>query len=104
MKKKFSKKELEYFTKGDPLYPDDDSKVKRLYEEKEKYLRFLGATDENIEQGDDLVPEEFWWHACDLVAGLAQELIDEREKKYNHWMDFVESIEAEIKQLKKLNK
>ena len=28
--KKFSKKELEYFTQGDPLYPDDKNKVKKL--------------------------------------------------------------------------
>jgi hypothetical protein len=100
-KKKFSQKELEYFTNGDPLYPDDKSKVKRLYKEKDEYLRSLGATDEDIEIGNDLCPEEFWFNACDIVADLAQELLDERERKYDHWMAFIESIEGEIKQLKR---
>jgi hypothetical protein len=104
-KKKFSKKELQYFTKGYPLYPDDKAKLNRLYKEKEQYLKSLGATDEEIEQGDDLCPEEFWFNACDIVADLAQELLDERERKYDHWMVFIEGIEGEIKQLKKeLNK
>ena len=100
-KKKFSQRELEYFTKGDPLYPDDKAKLKRLYKEKEDYLRFIGANDRDIEEGDDLCPEEFWFNACDIVADLAQELLDERERKYDHWMAFIESIEGEIKQLKR---
>jgi hypothetical protein len=102
---KFSKKELEYFTKGDPLYPDDKDKVEKLYKEKEDYLRSLGATDDDIDTGSNLCPEEFWWHACDVVADLAQELLDEKERKYDHWMSFIEGIEGEIKQLKReLNK
>jgi len=100
-KKKFSQKELDYFTNGYPLYPDDTAKLKRLYEEKEEYLRSIGATDEQIEEGDDLCPEELWFNACDIVADLAQELLDERERKYDHWMAFIESIEGEIKQLKR---
>lgn len=98
---KFSKKELEYFSQGDPLYPDGKGIVASLYAKKEKYLRSIGATDEDIEEGDDLCPEEFWWHACDIVAALAQELLDERERKYDHWMEFVKSIESEVKTLKK---
>jgi hypothetical protein len=100
-KKKFSQKELEYFTNGDPLYPDDKAKLKRLYKEKDEYLKSLGATDEDLEIGNDLCPEEFWFNACDIVADLAQELLDERERKYDHWMAFIESIEGEIKQLKR---
>ena len=98
---KFSKKELEYFSQGDPLYPDDKDKVKFLYAEKEKYLRSIGATDKDIEEGDDLCPEEFWWYACDIVALLAQELLDEREKKYDKLIDHIEDIERELKYLKK---
>jgi hypothetical protein len=101
MKKKFSKKELEYFTEGNVLFPDDKKVLKDLYKEKEEYLRSLGATDEQIEEGDDLCPEEFWFNACDIVAALAQELLDERERKYDQWMEFVKSIEGEIKTLKK---
>jgi len=101
MKKKFSKKELEYFTNGDPLYPDNEKVLKDLYAKKEEYLRFIGATDGDIEEGDDLCPEEFWWHACDIVAALAQELLDERERKYDHWMEFVKNIEDEVKTLKR---
>ena len=100
-KKKFSQKELEYFTYGNPLYPDDKAKVKRLYKEKDEYLKSIGATDKDIEIGNDLCPEEFWFNACDIVADLAQELLDERERKYDHWMAFIESIEGEIKQLKR---
>jgi hypothetical protein len=100
-KKKFSQRELEYFTKGDPLYPDDKAKLKKLYEEKEEYLRSIGATDEQIEEGDDLCPEEFWFNACDIVADLAQELLDEREKKYDKLMGPIEDIERELKYLKK---
>ena len=98
---KFSKEELEYFTNGDPLYPDDKDIITSLYAKKEEYLRSIGATDGDIEEGDDLCPEEFWWHACDIVAALAQELLDERERKYAHWMEFVKSIEGEVKTLKK---
>ena len=98
---KFSKKELEYFTKGDPLYPDDKGIVASLYAEKEKYLRSIGATDEDIEEGDDLCPGEFWFHACDIVALLAEELLDEREKKYDKLMEPIEDIERELKYLKK---
>jgi|688.fasta_scaffold1285659_1 hypothetical protein len=98
---KFSKEELEYFTNGDPLYPDDKDIITSLYAKKEEYLRSIGATDKDIEEGDDLCPEEFWWHACDIVAALAQELLDERERKYDHWIEFVKSIEGEVKTLKK---
>jgi hypothetical protein len=98
---KFSKEELEYFTNGDPLYPDDKNIITSLYAKKEEYLRSIGATDGDIEEGDDLCPEEFWWHACDIVAALAQELLDERERKYDHWIEFVKSIEGEVKTLKK---
>ena len=99
--KKFSKKELEYFSQGDPLYPDDKNKVNSLYAEKEKYLRFIGATDKDIEEGDDLCPEEFWWHACDIVALLAQELLEERERKYDKLIEPIADIERELKYLKK---
>lgn len=98
---KFSKKELEYFSQGDPLYPDDKNKVNSLYAEKEKYLRFIGATDKDIEEGDDLCPEEFWWYACDIVALLAKELLEERAKKYDKLMRPIEDIERELKYLKK---
>ena len=100
-KKKFSQKELEYFTYGNPLYLDDKIKEARLRKEKEDYLRSLGATDEQIEEGDGLCPEEFWFNACDIVADLAQELLDERERKYDHRIAFIEGIEGEIKQLKR---
>ena len=98
---KFSKKELEYFSQGDPLYPDGKGIVASLYAKKEKYLRSLGATDEDIEEVDDLCPEEFWWHACNIVAALAQNLLDEREKKYDKLMEPIEDIERELKYLKK---
>ena len=97
---KFSKKELEYFTQGDPLYPDDKDIVTSLYAKKEEYLRSIGATDEDIEEGDDLCPEEFWWHACDIVALLAEELLEEREKKYDKLIGHIEDIERELKYLK----
>ena len=106
-RKKFTKKELEYLTMGNPLYPNKVKKNK-VEKEKEEYLRSLGATDEQIEDGDDLCPEEFWFHACDIIADLAQELLDERERKYDHWFTFIENIDYELIQLarevKKLNK
>ena len=98
---KFSKKELEYFTKGDPLYPDSKHIVNSLYAKKEEYLRSIGASDRDIEEGDYLCPEEFWWHACDIVALLAQELLDERERKYDKLMEPIADIERELKYLKK---
>jgi hypothetical protein len=98
--RKFSKKELEYFSQGDPLYPDDKNKVNSLYAEKEEYLRSIGATDEDIEEGDDLCPEELWFYACDIVALLAEELLKERERKYDKLMGPIEDIERELKYLK----
>jgi len=104
MKKKYSKKELEYLTLGNPLYPNK-AKRNKVWKEKEKYLRSLGATDKDIEEGDDLCPEEFWFYACDVVADLAQELLDERERKYDFWWDFIENIQLELNQLaKEVNK
>ena len=105
--KKFSKKELEYFTTGNPLYPSKAEKNK-VEKEKEKYLRSLGATDEDINDGDDLCPEEFWFHACDIVAELAQEILDLKEQKFDCWAEFIEDIERSLDQLarevNKLNK
>ena len=98
--RKFSKKELEYFSQGDPLYPDDKDIVTSLYAKKEEYLRSIGATDGDIEEGDDLCPEEFWWYACDIVALLAEELLEEREKKYDKLIGPIEDIERELKYLK----
>ena len=99
MSKKFSKKELEYLTNdSDLLYPKD---AKELLKEKEAYLRKIGATDEDIANGDDLCPEEFWWHAQDLVVDLAQALLDEREKKFDDLIAPLEDVERELKILKK---
>ncbi len=98
---KFSKKELEYFSQGNPLYPDDKDIVMALYAKKEEYLRSIGATDRDIEEGDDLCPEEFWWHACNIVAALAQNLLDERERRYDKLMEPIVDIERELKYLKK---
>jgi hypothetical protein len=102
--KKFTKKELEYFTMGHPLYPNKAEK-KKVEKEKEKYLRSLGATDEQIEDGDDLCPEEFWFYACDVVAELAQEILDLKEQKFDCWAGFIEDIEHSLDQLaKEVNK
>ena len=98
--KKFSIKELTYLANdSDLLYPDNHMELR---ESKEKYLRSIGATDKDIEEGDDLCPEEFWWHANDLVIELAQALLDELEKKYDNLIDPIEDIERELKQLKKI--
>jgi hypothetical protein len=102
--KKFTKKELEYFAMGYPLYPNK-AKKNKVEKEKEKYLRSLGATNEDIEDGDDLCPEEFWFHACDIVARLAQELLDLKEQKFDCWSEFIEDIERSLDQLaKEVNK
>ena len=98
MKKKFSKTELEYFTTGNPLYPNKAIKNK-VEKKKDEYLRSLGATDKDIEEGDDLCPEEFWFHACDVIFQLAQELLDEKERKYDHWFAFIEDIKHSLNQL-----
>jgi hypothetical protein len=107
MKKKFSKKELEYFTLGNPLYPSK-AKTNKVLKEKEEYLRSLGATDEQIKEGDYLCPEEFWFYACDVIADLAQEILDLKEQKFDCWAEFIEDIEHSLDQLarevKKLNK
>jgi hypothetical protein len=102
--KKFTKKELEYFAMGYPLYPNKVKKNK-VEKEKEKYLRSLGATDEDINDGDDLCPEEFWFYACDVVAKLAQEILDLKEQKFDCWAGFIEDIEHSLDQLaKEVNK
>lgn len=96
--KKFTKKELEYFTMGYPLYPNK-AKKNKVEKEKEKYLRSLGATDEDINDGDDLCPEEFWFYACDVVAKLAQEILDLKGAKFDCWAEFIEDIERSLDQL-----
>jgi hypothetical protein len=102
--KKFSKKELEYFTTGNPLYPNKAEK-KKVEKEKEKYLRSLGATDKDINDGDNLCPEEFWFYTCDVVARLAQELLDLKEQRFDCWSEFIEDIERSLDQLaKEVNK
>ena len=97
--KKFSKKQLEYLANdSDLLYPKN---AKKFLKEKEAYLRSIGATDKDIENGDNLCPEEFWWHAQDLVVNLAQALLDEKEKKFDALMAPLEDVERELKVLKK---
>jgi chromosome segregation ATPase len=100
MSKEFSKKQLEQLAKaGDLLiFPKN---AKELYKEKEEYLRSIGATDEDINTGCELCPEPFWWEACELVEKLAQELLDEREKKFDALMAPLEDVERELKVLKK---
>lgn len=100
MSKGFSKKQLEQLAKAGGLliFPKN---AKKLYKEKEEYLRSIGATDEDIDTGCDLCPESFWWEACELVEKLAQELLDEREKKFDDLMAPLEDVERELKVLKK---
>lgn len=100
MNKGFNKKQLEQLAKaGDLLiFPKN---AKELYKEKEEYLRSIGATDEDIDTGCNLCPEPFWWEACELVERLAQELLDEREKKFDTLMVPLEDVERELKTLKK---
>lgn len=100
MKKEFSKKELEQLATASDLliFPKN---AKELYKEKEDYLRSIGATDEDINDGCDLCPEPFWWEACELVERLAQALLDEREKKFDVLMAPLEDVERELKILKK---
>jgi len=100
--KKFSIKELTYLANdSDLIYPDNYIELRK---NKEKYLRSIGATDKDIEDGDDLCPEEFWWHVNDLVVNLAQALLNELEKKYDSLIDPIEDVERELKQLKKVIK
>lgn len=97
---KFTDEELQYLTSGDPLYPSDNETVSRLFREKELYLRSIGATEYDILTGCNLIPEEFWWYACDVVASLANELLEERSKKYNHLMSYINDLERDINQLR----
>jgi hypothetical protein len=96
--REFSLEELRNLAKCDLIHPDN---VGDLEADKEEYLRKIGATDEDINIGDDLCPEEFWWYTSDLAIELARALLYERERKYDKLLDPIADIERELKQLKK---
>ena len=100
MKKSFNKKELEILAEADDqlIYPKN---VGELFKQKKDYLISIGATEEDLNEGDDLCPVEFFWEACEMVARLAQELLDEREKKFDTLIAPIEDAERELKVLKK---
>jgi hypothetical protein len=98
MKHKFTTKRLEQLANCDLVFPDNHDK---FYEYQEKYLRSIGATDDDIDQGHDLCPDVFWYYASDLVIELAQELLDERERKHDSLIESIEDIERELKNLKR---
>jgi hypothetical protein len=100
MKKEFSKRQLEKLAEADDqlIFPKN---VGELFKKKKDYLISIGATEEDLNEGDDLCPVEFFWEACDMVARLAQELLDEREKKFDALIAPLEDVERELKVLKK---
>lgn len=95
--KKISKKQLQYLANTDLIFPDN---TKELIKEKEDFYKSIGVTEEQLVY-DDLCPEGFWWYASDLAIELANELLEEREKKYN---DLIEPIDDMIRELKNLKK
>jgi hypothetical protein len=61
-KKSFSKKELEYFTKGDPLYPDNKDIITSLYAKKEVYLNQNKMKAKLIKRDSDYFLEVEYWY------------------------------------------
>lgn len=95
--KKISKKQLEHLANTDLIFPDN---AKKLIKEKEDFYKSIGVTEEQLDY-DDSCPEEFWWYASDLAIQLANELLEEREKKYNDLIEPIDDIIRELKNLKK---
>lgn len=95
--KKISKKQLEHLANTDLIFPDNKDE---LYKEKEDFYKSIGVTEEQLDY-DDLCPEGFWWYASDLAIELANELLEEREKKYN---DLIEPIDDMIRELQFLKR
>jgi hypothetical protein len=104
MKHKFSIKELELLVMyGGLIYPEDKNDpdyTKKLQTEQDEYLKSVGATDEDLDF-NPLVHEEFWFYASELVIKLAEELLDERQRKYDSLIEPIEYLETELKNLKR---
>lgn len=104
MKHKFSIKELESLVLyGDLIYPEDKNDpdyTKKLQQQQDEYLKSVGATDEDLDF-NPLVHEEFWFYASDLVIKLAEELLEERQRKYDSLIEPIEYLESELKNLKR---
>ena len=104
MKHKFSIKELESLVLyGNLIYPEDKNDpdyTKKLQQQQDEYLKSVGATDEDLDF-NPLVHEEFWFYASELVIKLAEELLEEKEKKYDSLIDPIEDMERELKFLKR---
>ena len=95
--KKISKKQLQYLANTDLIFPDN---TKELIKEKEDFYKSIGVTEEQLVY-DDLCPEGFWWYASDLAIELANELLEEREKKYDSLIEPIDDMIRELQFLKK---
>jgi chaperone required for assembly of F1-ATPase len=95
--KKISNKTLKYLANDGLVYPDNKDE---LYKEQEDLYKQLGLTEEQLDQ-INLCPDEFWYYTNDLVFQLANELLEEREKKYDSLIEPIDDMIRELQFLKK---
>ena len=102
--KKYSNKELLNLVNTDLIFVKSpthyDTLLRQSIEEKGWDYSMLQDDD----QCNDIIHDELWFDACDLIRELAQLILNEREKK----KEFIKGLEQElkyaIKQLSKLSK
>lgn len=102
--RKFTNEELEHIVETNLVYPDN---YKELSENLKDYFIKLGVKiDEHgffsDDQANNVVPEEYWFEACDLVIHLAYALLRERDDDFNDLNSEIDDIERSVKQLKRI--
>ena len=102
--RKFTNEELEHIVETNLVYPDNYKELrKNLYD----YFIKLGVKIDkhglfSDDQANNVVPEEYWFEACDLVIHLAYALLRERDDDFNDLNSEIDDIERSVKQLKRI--
>lgn len=102
--RKFTDEELYNITQTDLVYPDN---YKELRKNLHDYFIKLGVEVDDHgflldDQANNVVPEEYWFEACDLVIHLAYALLRERDDAFNDLNSEIDDIERSVKQLKRI--
>ena len=101
--RKFTDKELHTIVETNMVYPDN---YKELSKNLNDYFIKLGVKiDEHglfsDDQANNVVPEEYWFEACDLVLHLAYALLRERGDDFHDLKNEVNDIERSLEEIKK---
>jgi hypothetical protein len=102
--RKFTDAELHDIVETNLVYPDNYEELDKNL--KDYFIKLGVKIDKHGLFSDDLannvVPEEYWFKACDLVLDLAYALLRERGDDFHDLNSEIDDIEKSVKQLKRI--